>query len=57
MQRLVDVADETNEKGELTGGTPLVVIPITKALRVLIDFGRDAVPLWAPLFFDPNGLC
>jgi hypothetical protein len=48
--RLMDVADEVDEKGEVTGGTgtPFVVIRVTRTLGVVIDFRRDAIPLEAP---------
>ena len=51
MQRLVDVADEVNEKRKVAGGAPFVVIPISKTTCILIDFCWDAIPLWAPRCF------
>ena len=48
MQRLVDVADEVNEKREVAGGAPFVVIPIPKTPCILIDFCCDAIAVWAP---------
>jgi hypothetical protein len=33
MQRLMNVADKMNEKREITGGAPFIVIPGTKADR------------------------
>jgi len=47
MQRLMDVADEMDEEREVAGGAPFVVITVTKALRVLVDFGHDAIPVRA----------
>jgi len=46
MQRLVDVADEVNEKREVARGTLLIVIPIPNTMGILIDFCPDAIPLW-----------
>src|SRR5438132_4216257 len=38
MQRLMNVADEMDQKREVAGRTPFVIIPVAKATRVFIDF-------------------
>src|SRR5690242_12339163 len=48
MQGLMDVADEMNQKREFTGRAPFIISPIAKATRVLVDFCRHAIPMWAP---------
>ena len=48
MQRLMDVADEVDEKGEVAGCAPFVVIPVAKPAGVLVDFRLDAIPLRTP---------
>ena len=48
MQRLMYVADEMNEKCEVAGGAPFVIVAIAKPAGVLIDFCRDAISIWAP---------
>ena len=44
----MDVAHEMNEKREVAGGAPFVIVAIAKATGILVDFRRDAVSLWAP---------
>ena len=48
MQRLMDVAYKMNQKSEVAGGAPFIVVAIAKAADVLVDFRRHAVPVWAP---------
>lgn len=43
VQRLMDIADEVDQEGEITERAPAVVVPIFQALGVLVDFGGDAV--------------
>ena len=33
----MDVADEMDQKGEVTGCSPFVIVSMAKALRILID--------------------
>ena len=40
----MDVADEVDEKSNVAGSAPLVIIPIAKTLSVLVDFRSDAIP-------------
>ncbi len=43
MQGLMDVANEVNQKGEITGRSPLIIILIFQPSRVFIYFRGDAV--------------
>src|SRR5690348_10124236 len=49
----MDVADEMNKKREVAGPAPFVIIPVTKALRVLVDFRRDRNSLAGTAPVDP----
>ena len=44
MQRLVNIADEMDQEGEVAGCTPFVIIALAKATGKLVDFGGDAIP-------------
>ena len=41
MQRLMNVADEMDQKREVAGRTPFVIIAVAKATCILVDFGGD----------------
>ena len=43
VQRLMDVADEVDHEGQISERPPAVVVPVFQTLRVLVDFGGDAV--------------
>jgi hypothetical protein len=47
MERLMDIADEMDEKRKVTSSTPFIVIAILKATGVLVDFSGNAVAVWA----------
>lgn len=51
----MDVADEMNQKGEVAGTAPLVVIRVTKALHILVEL-RDAIPLIETLALSQNSI-
>ena len=48
MERLVDVTYEVNEKREVAGRAPFVVIAISKTACILIDSCCDAIVMWTP---------
>jgi hypothetical protein len=48
MKRLMYVAHEMDQEGEVAGGTPFIVIAVAKTTSILIDFRRDAISAWAP---------
>src|SRR5438876_846452 len=48
MQRLMDVGDEMDEKGEVAGRSPFIVIPLANPTCILVDLRRDAIPLGTP---------
>ena len=43
VQRLMDVADEVDQEGEIAERAPAVVVPVFQTLGVLVDFSGDAV--------------
>ena len=47
VQRLMDIADEMDQEGQISVGAPLVIISFFQALRVVVDFVGDAVPAGA----------
>src|SRR5882757_5484541 len=43
MERLMNVADKMNQKREIAGSSPTIVVFLLEAPRVLVDFTGDAI--------------
>ena len=39
---------EMDQKREVAGGAPFIVVAIAKSTSILVDFGRDAISARAP---------
>ena len=48
MHRLMVVAHEMDQKREVAGGAPFIIVAIAKTTSVLIDFRSDTISVWAP---------
>jgi hypothetical protein len=43
MERLMYIGYEMDQKREVAGGAPFIVVAIAKSTSILVDFGRDAI--------------